>query len=368
MGINQGHESTRTAQAIINLALMTGNIGRPGTGANSITGQCNAMGSRLFANITSLIGGHDAARKEHRAKIASILGFDESVIPQQPALAYDEIVQAIAEGRIKGLWVIATNSSHSWIHQRQFNEIIAKLDFLLVQDLYQTTDTAKRADLILPAAGWGEKEGTFINSERRIGLVKKVHRAPGQALSDFHIFQLIAHYWGCGDKFKRWTSPEAVFHLLKDISRNQPCDITGIQDYRMLDEQGGVPWPFPESINRSEQNLDQNKKETSFSKERRLFEDGRFFTEDARARFLFDPPREMPEKLDDEYPFLLLTGRGTSLQWRTNTRTEKSDVLRKLYPKRCYVEINPNGSPPDQGERRKALDYIGKRYILTALW
>jgi anaerobic selenocysteine-containing dehydrogenase len=341
MGINQGHESTRTAQAIINLALMTGNIGRPGTGANSITGQCNAMGSRLFANITSLIGGHDASRKEHRAKIASILGFDESVIPQQPALAYDQIVQAIAEGRIKGLWVIATNSSHSWIHQRQFNEIIAKLDFLVVQDLYQTTDTAKRADLVLPAAGWGEKEGTFINSERRIGLVKKVHRAPGQALSDFHIFQLIAHYWGCGDKFKRWTSPEAVFHLLKDISRNQPCDITGVQDYRMLDEQGGVQWPFPESINRSEQNLDQNKKETPFSKERRLFEDGKFFTEDGRARFLFDPPRKMPEKPDDEYPFLLLTGRGTSSQWHTNTRTEKSDVLRKLYPKQCYVEINP---------------------------
>jgi assimilatory nitrate reductase catalytic subunit len=341
MGVNQGHESTRTAQAIINLALMTGNIGRPGTGANSITGQCNAMGSRLFANITSLIGGHDATRKEDRAKIASILGFHESVIPQPPAMAYDEIVQAINEGRIKGLWIIATNSSASWIHQRQFNEIIAKLDFLVVQDLYHTTATAQRADLVLPAAGWGEKEGTFINSERRIGLVKKVHRAPGQALSDFHIFQLIAHYWGCSDKFKRWTSPEAVFHLLKDISRNQPCDITGIQDYRMLDEQGGVQWPFPEGINRREEQPDQKKREESFSKERRLFEDGKFFTEDGRARFLFSLPREMPEKPDDEYPFLLLTGRGTSLQWHTNTRTEKSDVLRKLYPKQCYVEINP---------------------------
>jgi anaerobic selenocysteine-containing dehydrogenase len=109
----------------------------------------------------------------------------------------------------------------------------------------------------------------------------------------------------------------------------------------MLDEQGGIQWPFTEGINRSEQNLDQNKNETSFSKERRLFEDGKFFTEDGRARFLFDLPREMPEKPDDKYPFLLLTGRGTSLQWHTNTRTEKSDVLRKLYPNQCYVEINP---------------------------
>ena len=210
-----------------------------------------------------------------------------------------------------------------------------------MQDLYHTTATAQRADLVLPAAGWGEKEGTFINSERRIGLVKKVHRAPGQALSDFHIFQLIAHYWGCSDKFIRWTSPEAVFQLLKQISRNQPCDITGIQDYRMLDEQGGVQWPFPETENGGEPDLDSHKEEKSFSNQRRLFEDGQFFTEDGRARFLFDRPREMPEKPDDEYPFLLLTGRGTSSQWHTNTRTEKSDVLRKLYPKHCYVEINP---------------------------
>ena len=109
----------------------------------------------------------------------------------------------------------------------------------------------------------------------------------------------------------------------------------------MLDEQGGVQWPFPEGTSRSEDQPGQNKKTESFSKERRLFEDGKFFTEDGKARFLFSLPREMPEKPDDEYSFLLLTGRGTSLQWHTNTRTEKSDVLRKLYPKQCYVEINP---------------------------
>ena len=112
-------------------------------------------------------------------------------------MAYDQIVRSIADGRIKGLWVIATNSSHSWIHQDDFNNALNKLDFLVVQDMYPTTETAQRADLYFPAAGWGEKEGTLINSERRIGLVKKVRRAPGQALSDFHICQLIAHYWGC---------------------------------------------------------------------------------------------------------------------------------------------------------------------------
>ena len=333
MGVNQGHESTRTAQAIINLALMTGNIGKPGTGANSITGQCNAMGSRLFANITSLIGGHDIKNPSHRTKVATVLGIDEGVIPQQPSMAYDEIVTGIREDRIKGLWIIATNSSHSWIHQREFNELLGKLDFLVVQDLYGTTETAQRADLILPAAGWGEKEGTLINSERRVGLVKKVSRAPGQALADFHIFQLIAHYWGCAPMFSRWSSPEAVFQLLKACTRDQPCNITGIEDYHMIDERGGIQWPWPQAEPGTEATVPEI--------ERRLFADGRFFTPDGRARFIFAEPRPAPEPSDNEYPFILLTGRGTSVQWHTGTRTNKSDVLRKLAPRGVYVEINP---------------------------
>jgi len=159
MGVNQGHEATRTAQAVINLALLTGSIGRPGTGANSITGQCNAMGSRVFANITSLLGGHDFNSEPERAKVARILGIDEAVIPREPSLAYDQIIEGIKEGRIKGLWVLATNPSHSWIDHRELNELLGRLDFLVVQYLYTTTETAQRADLILPAAGWGEKEG-----------------------------------------------------------------------------------------------------------------------------------------------------------------------------------------------------------------
>src|SRR6266852_983628 len=245
MGVNQSHEATRTAQAIINLALMTGNIGRPGTGANSITGQCNAMGSRLYANITSLIGGHDFANPAHRAKVGAALGVPEERIPTEPSLAYDQIVDGIRDGEIKGLWVIATNGSHSWIQQDTFNTLLAKLDFLVDQDMYPTVETAQRAHLYLPAAGWGEKEGTFINSERRLGLVKKIRRAPGQALSDFNICKLAAQYWGCAEMFARWSSPEAGFQLLKEISRGQPSDITGIRDYAMLDECGGVQWPWP---------------------------------------------------------------------------------------------------------------------------
>jgi anaerobic selenocysteine-containing dehydrogenase len=330
MGVNQGHEATRTAQAVINLALMTGNIGRPGTGANSITGQCNAMGSRLFSNITGLIGGHDFQNPAHRAKVSAVLGVAEERMPAEPNWAYDQIVDGIQSGAIRALWVIATNGSHSWIHQGKFNALLAKLDFLVVQDMYPGIETAQRAHLFLPAAGWGEKEGTLINSERRVGLVKKVRRAPGLALADFHIFQLVAEYWGCGKMFEKWRAPEAVFQLLKELSRGQPCDITGIRDYRMIDECGGIQWPWVEHHSRDNPPV-----------ERRLFEDGCFFTHDQRAKFFFDLPRPLAEPTDAEFPFALLTGRGTSAQWHTGSRTSKSDVLRALSPADCYVEVNP---------------------------
>jgi predicted molibdopterin-dependent oxidoreductase YjgC len=276
---------------------------------------------------TNLLGGHDFLKAADREKVARILGIDEACIPRENSWAYDEIVQGIADGKIKGLWIIGTNASHSWINQNAFNNLIKKLNFLVVQDMYHTTETACRADLVLPAAGWGEKEGTFINSERRLGLLKRVARAPGQALSDFNIFKLIAQYWGCGEMFSEWSSPEVVFQILKKLSCGQPCDITGIEDYRMLDECGGVQWPWNQGGKPPQ--------------ERRLFEDGRFFHIDGMAKFVFEAPREVPEPVDDEYPFTLLTGRGTSSQWHTQTRTAKSDVLRKLYPENIYMEINP---------------------------
>ncbi len=334
MGVNQSYEGVRTAQAIINLALMTGNMGRPGTGANSITGQCNAMGSRLFSNTTNLLGGHDFANPDHRRKVAGALAIDPARIPTTGSWAYPEIVEGILRGRIKGLWVIATNPAHSWINQNTFHDILSRLEFLVVQDMYHTTETAQRADLVLPAAGWGEKEGTFINSERRIALTKKVARAPGQALADFHIFRLIAEAWGCGEMFRQWTEPEAVFRSLQAVSRGQPCDISGIAGYPMLEERGGVQWPYPAGTDDPELH-------------RRLFADGRFFHADGRARFVFESPRQMPEPPSAKFPYLLLTGRASAAQWHTQTRTAKSAVLGQLSPQAVYVEINPEDARRD---------------------
>lgn len=329
MGVNQGHEAVRTAQALINLALMTGNIGRVGTGANSITGQCNAMGSRLYSNTTNLLGGYDFMNPVDRAKIADILDIDVNKIPKVNSWSYDKIVEGIAQNRIKGLWVIATNPAHSWINRNEFQEYIKNLDFLVVQDMYHSTETAQIADLILPAAGWGEKDGTFINSERRIGRIQKVSAPPGAAQTDFDIFKMIAQAWGCGHLFSKWNTVEDVFQTLKAVSKDQPCDMTGIKDYDMLDQHSGIQWPF-----RPEDDIGSN--------ERRLFEDGLYYHSDYKARFLFEEIRDKPESTNDEYPFELLTGRGTSSQWHTQTRTSKSAVLRKLYPAEIYVEINPH--------------------------
>ncbi len=329
MGVNQGYESTRTAQAIINLALITGNIGRPGTGANSITGQCNAMGSRLFSNTTNLLGGHDFTNPDHRKKVAQQLDIPAARIPDQNSWSYDQIIQGIEDGKIRGLWIVGTNPAHSWIKQKRLKRLLGKLDFLVVQDMYHDTETAQYADLVLPAAAWGEKDGTFINSERRISVVKKVSPAPGQALADFHIFRLIAEAWGCADLFKNWTTPEKVFQILTKLTKDQACDITGIKDYRMLDEAGGMQWPFPESEKPSE-------------KQRRLFTDGHFYHSDKRARLIFADPQIDPDPSDETYPYRLITGRGSSAQWHTQTRTRNSPALQKLHPAELLLELHPD--------------------------
>lgn len=328
MGVNQSYQGVRTAQAIINLCLMTGNIGRPGTGPNSITGQCNAMGSRIFGNTSSLLGGRDFLNAEHRRDVAEILGIDAERIPNRTSWAYPEILDGVRAGKIKALWIVATNPAHSWIDQAEFLELRKQLEFLVVQDMYAVTETAAMADLVLPAAGWGEKDGTFINSERRLGVIHKVKRAPGQALSDFAIFRLIAEAAGCGAMFREWSSPEAVFRILQRLSAGRPCDITGIEGYAMLSRCGGVQWPHPAGL-------------TPPETERRLFADGRFFTPDHRAKFLFDPVRPLPEIPDGDYPFLLLTGRGTVAQWHTETRTRQSAVLRKLSVNGLALEMHP---------------------------
>jgi assimilatory nitrate reductase catalytic subunit len=287
------------------------------------------MGTREPGFTASLPGYRAYDDEADRAELAALWGLPVERIPTARGRAYPDIIDGIADGTIKALWVIATNSAHSWVDNGGLADLLGNLDVLVVQDLYATTDTAQLADIVLPAAGWGEKEGTFVNSERRYGRIRRVVRAPGQALADFAIFKLVADAWGCGDLFEEWSSPAAVFGILQRLSAGRPCDITGIEGYPQLERDGGVQWPAPAGP------------AAGRAGERRLFEDGRFFTANGRARFVWEEPRPVAEPTSDEFPFVLLTGRGSSSQWHTQTRTSKSAILRSLYPEKPYVEMSP---------------------------
>jgi assimilatory nitrate reductase catalytic subunit len=327
MGVNQSHQAVRTAQAIVNLCLMTGNIGKPGTGPNSITGQMNAMGSRLFSCTSSLPGGRDWTNASHRGEIAEYFGIPASGIPSSSGPAYDQILSKAGNGEMGFLWVVATNPAHSWIGQRDFAQAAEKT-FLVVQDMYPDTETAGMADLYLPSGGWGEKDGSIINSERRLGRMRRAATPPGQALSDLDIFRLVARAWGVGGRIGSWRTAEDLFHAMRDLSRGRPCDISGVENLSALELQGGVQWPCPEGAYPP-------------AKERRLFGDGRFFTKSGKARFVFDPPRPSPNALSATFPLRMLTGRGSSSQWHTLTRTSRSAVLRSLSPADPVVEMHP---------------------------
>ena len=295
MGVNQSHQAVRTAQALINLALMTGNIGRPGTGANSITGQCNAMGSRLFSNTTSLLGGHDftdAERPRARSPTSSA-STRPHPRPAEPGLRPDH--RGHRRGKIHGLWVDRHQPAHSWINQADVHELLDRLDFLVVQDLYATTETRQRADLVLPAAGWGEKEGTFINSERRLGMVEAGHaRRPAQALADFYIFKAVADGVGLRRPVRRLDRSRGDVPDPARLTGGPALRLYGRRGLRRTSTRAAVQWPYPAVASPDERPVwCSARRRRADPTQRRLFADGRFFHPDGRARFLFEEP-EVP--------------------------------------------------------------------------
>lgn len=331
MGVNQGYQAVRTAQSIINLALITGNIGRPGTGANSLTGQCNAMGSRAFSNTAGLYGGGDFDNPARRKAVAEALEVDESVLANKPTLPYNVIIEKAIAGEIKGLWVVCTNPRHSFTNNDEFKKAVENLDFLVVQDIYEDTHTAQLCDLYLPSVPAIKKEGVLINTERRLSKVNPVVAKEEGELSDFEIFFNIGKALGMGSLLDKWKTPRDVFELLKKCSKGMPCDITGVT-YEMLEGKNmegsrGVQWPFREG-----QTLEED--------ERRLYEDGKYYTPSNKAKFHFEDIAENPTKTSDEFPYILNTGRGTVGQWHTQVRSREIEH-NKIYSKESYVLMNP---------------------------
>ena len=331
MGVNQGYQAVRTAQAIINLAIMTGNIGREGTGANSLTGQCNAMGSRAFSNTAGLYGGGDYDNENRRKAVCEALGISDDQLAKKPTIPYNEIIEKAISGEIKGLWVVCTNPRHSFTNNEEFVKAAKNLDFLVVQDIYEDTDTAKLCDLYLPSVPGIKKEGVLINTERRLSKLNPVIPKEDGELTDYEILLNIGKALGMGSLLDNWRTPKDAFELLKKCSKGMPCDITGVT-YEMLEakdgeDSKGIQWPFREGDILKED-------------ERRLYEDGNYYTPSKKVKFVFEDIAENPTKQSKEFPYILNTGRGTVGQGHTQVRSREIEH-NKIYNKEAYVLINP---------------------------
>ena len=327
MGINQGYEAVRSAQSIINLALMTGNIGRPGTGANSLTGQPNAMGSRVFSNQVVLYSGGDFDHEGRIKAVSEALELDPKWLPKKPTFPYNVIVEKINAGEIKALWVVATNPRHSWTNNETFKTAMEKLDLLIVQEIYDDTDTSAEADVFFPVVNMLKKEGTIINTERRLSAIRPVLPREENELTDFEVIYKMGEALGMGDLLNKWQTPKDVFELMKKCSKGMPCDITGV-DYDDLADSKGIQWPFREGDVLKED-------------ERRLFEDGNYYTPSKKANFVFEAPLDDPIPTTDAYPYILNTGRGTVGQWHTQTRTREIEEIADAVSEKAYILINP---------------------------
>ena len=325
MGVNQSFMGTDTVSAIINLHLLTGQIGREGAGPFSITGQCNAMGTRETGFTSSLPGYRNFGDTQALQEYANIVNVPEEIIPTARGYKYAEIIDAIDRGEIKALWIVATNPLVSFVNQEKLRKTLAKLDLLVVQDAF-LGDTAQIADVIFSAATWGEKEGTYTNSERRCNRANKAVEPIGDAKSDFDIVVEFSKYFdGVNEMlFPSWKNPKDAFDEWKKVSKDQLCDYSGMS-YELMEELGGVQWPCNE--------------ENPKGAKRLYTPEIPFRTKDKKAKLLCLDWFPMAEPACAEFPVILNTGR-TVEQWHTRTKTRSIDILNDLAPE-AWVDINP---------------------------
>ena len=309
-GLNQSSSGTAKNAALINLHLATAQIGKPGAGPFSLTGQPNAMGGREVGGMANLLSAHrDLANPAHRAEVAALWGVPS--VPERPGKTAVEMFQAAADGEIRALWICCTNPAQSMPDQATVRRALERAELVIVQEAFASAATCAFADLLLPATSWGEKEGTVTNSERRISRVRSAVGAPGQARHDWSIAVDVARRLEAlmPDTAARPTlfpydGPEAIWNEHRESTRGRDLDITGMS-YSLLDQAGPLQWPMPAG---QSQGL------------ARLYRDGVFPTPDGRARFVHTAYQPVAEPRDARYPFALGTGRLRD-QWHGMGRT-----------------------------------------------
>ncbi len=325
-GLNQSSSGSAKNAALINLHLATGQIGKPGAGPFSLTGQPNAMGGREVGGLANLLSAHrDLANPDHRAEVAKLWGVAD--VPAQPGKTAIEMFQAAADGQIKALWIACTNPAQSLPDQATVRRALERAELVVVQEAFATTATARYADWLLPATTWGEKDGTVTNSERRISRVRPAINPPGETRHDWSIATALARRLEARLRPGQPTlfgydTAESVWLEHRESTRGRDLDITGMS-YPMLDA-GARQWPLREG-----QTLGQS----------RLYEDGQFQTPDGRARFFDTPFVALAEPRDARYPVSLTTGRLRD-QWHGLSRTGTLGRLFGHQPEPT-VDLNP---------------------------
>jgi len=316
MGVNHSTQGAHTVAAINNLAMMTGNIGRTGGAPFSITGQCNAMGSRESSFTSALPGYRKFDNAEDRKALAVLWKIEEEELPTARGLAYPDIIEAAVKEQVKAIWIIATNPVVSFPNLNLLKHAFETTEFVVVQDGFYPTPSMDYADLVLPAAIWGEKEGTYTNSERRISKVNAFAVPPGEARSDFDIFLALAVRLGVKDRlFPGWSSTHDAWLEWQKVSAGRMCDYSQFT-WQQIEDEGGKQWGGE-----------------------RLYGDGQFPRENGRALLHCVPCLPFVEQPNTEFDLILNTGR-TVEHWHTRTKTGAVAMLDAMSPN-AWLEMNP---------------------------
>lgn len=321
MGLNQSSIGVNKNLSLLNLSLISGQIGKPGSGPLSLTGQPNAMGGREVGGLANLLPAHrDLKNAAHREEVQKFWG--GAPISPNPGLTATEMFKALDEGRLKAIWILCTNPITSLPNARFVEQALKKAKFVVVQEISNKPETLAFADVILPAAAWAEKEGTMTNSERRISYLDKIVEPPGEALPDAEIVCRFARKMGF--KGFDFENPAAIYAEHVRLTAKTNIDINGLS-HETIRQNGSVQWPY--------------KKKNKTPETPRLFTDKVFYTPSKKAIIHDVPDGLTSEMTDNDYPFILTTGRIRD-QWHTMSKTGKVNKLNQHF-KDAFIEINP---------------------------
>jgi anaerobic selenocysteine-containing dehydrogenase len=366
MGINQSTHGSDGVVNINNLNLVTGNIGIPGGTSLSITGQCNAMGTREWSSCSGLPGYRALEKEKDRNTVADFWGIDPGFFPAKRGLAQTDIFPAIETGEIKGMWLVATNPMTSMANQPRIRKAMEKLEFLVVQDVYSDVETTQYAHVYFPAAVWAEKEGCHTNTERRVNLTRNVLPPFADSKPDFWIFNQMAKRFTERNRIHFPETAEGAFEEMRELSKGKgrTLDISGMS-YDRIEAARGIQWPYSEAQAQLDEaaigpvlSFDMQRRQ-DFVGARRLYTDGQFQTDDGRAKLIpvrFFNNNECP---DTEYPFWLNSGRVVE-HFHTRTRTGKIGNCNKFSPT-PYMEMNPDAAQELGIEHQSYVRLVSRR-------